>query len=96
MHRKDAVGMLFILLGLAIMLLAWSTPFLPPHIAIIIIEALVIAAASVVGAVLAWIGIQLLTTPPPKPVEELERELREEIEEIKREVMEKLKDRSRG
>ena len=37
-----------------------------------------VAVAGVLG-VLAWIGYTLATTPPPKPIEEIERELEEEL-----------------
>jgi len=40
-----------------------------------------IAVAGVFG-VLAWIGYTLVTTPPPKPIEEVEKELEEELKEI--------------
>ncbi len=96
MHRKDAVGFLFVVSGLGVALAAWSAPFLPPREALLVLEALMILAASVLGGLLAWIGIQLITTPPPKPVEELEKELREEIESVKKEVMERLKGSNRG
>ena len=33
------------------------------------------AAVAAVCAILAWIGYTLATTPPPKPIEELEKEL---------------------
>jgi predicted DNA-binding transcriptional regulator len=36
---------------------------------------LMIAVAGILG-ILAWIGYTLATTPPPKPVEEIEKELK--------------------
>jgi predicted DNA-binding transcriptional regulator len=36
----------------------------------------------VVLAILAWIGYTLLTTPPPKPIEEIEKELESELKNI--------------
>jgi len=36
-----------------------------------------IAVAGVLG-ILAWIGYTLATTPPPKPIEEIEKELEQE------------------
>ncbi len=38
-----------------------------------------IAVAGVLG-ILAWIGYTLATTPPPKPIEEIEKELEKEVE----------------
>ncbi|MCX8166088.1 MAG: transcriptional regulator [Acidilobaceae archaeon] len=32
--------------------------------------------------VLAWIGYTLFTTPPPKPLEEVEREIEEELKKL--------------
>jgi predicted DNA-binding transcriptional regulator len=33
-------------------------------------------------AILAWIGYTLITTPPPKPIEEIEKELEKELKSI--------------
>jgi len=40
-----------------------------------------IAIAGVLG-ILAWIGYTLATTPPPKPIEEIEKELEKELKEM--------------
>lgn len=40
-----------------------------------------VAVAAVFG-ILAWIGYTLLTTPPPKPIEEIEKELEEELKKL--------------
>jgi predicted DNA-binding transcriptional regulator len=37
-----------------------------------------LAAASILG-ILAWIGYTLATTPPPKPIEEIEKEIEAEL-----------------
>ncbi len=42
---------------------------------------LMVAVASVLG-ILAWIGYTLATTPPPKPIEEIEKELEEELKKL--------------
>ena len=44
-----------------------------------------IAVAGVLG-ILAWIGYTLATTPPPKPIEEIERELETELKKIEEET----------
>lgn len=36
----------------------------------------------VVLAILAWIGYTLVTTPPPKPIEEIEKELESELKSL--------------
>jgi len=43
-----------------------------------------IAIAGVLG-ILAWIGYTLATTPPPKPIEEIEKELEEELKKLEEE-----------
>jgi len=46
-----------------------------------------IAIAGVLG-ILAWIGYTLATTPPPKPIEEIEKELEEELKKLEEETKE--------
>ena len=51
-------------------------------------------AVAVVLGILAWIGYTLATTPPPKPVEEIEKELEGELKELREEVKEPSKESS--
>lgn len=44
-----------------------------------------VAVAAVFG-ILAWIGYTLATTPPPKPIEEIEKEIEEELSKLEKEV----------
>jgi predicted DNA-binding transcriptional regulator len=37
-----------------------------------------------VGLIVAWIGYTLATTPPPKPIEEIEKEIEKEMKEIEK------------
>jgi len=39
-------------------------------------------AMTAVLFILAWIGWTLATTPPPKPIEEIEKELEQELKQI--------------
>jgi len=45
------------------------------------------AVVAVVGvcAIVGWIGYTLATTPPPKPIEEIEREIEEELKKLEQE-----------
>ena len=52
-----------------------------------------VAVAAVLG-ILAWIGYTLATTPPPKPIEEIEKELEGELKELEEEVKEPPKETS--
>lgn len=44
-----------------------------------------IAIAGLFG-ILAWIGYTLATTPPPKSIEEIEKELEQELKKLEEEV----------
>ena len=52
-----------------------------------------VAVAAVLG-ILAWIGYTLATTPPPKPIEEIEKELEEELKKLEEEDKESSKESS--
>lgn len=49
-----------------------------------------IAIAAVFG-ILGWIGYTLATTPPPKPIEEIEKELEQELKKLEQELKEEKK-----
>ena len=44
----------------------------------------------------AWIGYTLATTPPPKPIEEIEKELEEELKKLEEEVKEEPGEKEAG
>jgi predicted DNA-binding transcriptional regulator len=69
---------LALLLGgiLGIVLYGWLVFFSPWSQ--VVIQVTMFAAVSAVLGVLAWIGYTLATTPPPKPLEEIEKELSKE------------------
>ena len=52
-----------------------------------------VAVVTVLG-ILAWIGYTLATTPPPKPIEEIEKELEDELKKLEEEVKEPSKESS--
>lgn len=79
---------------LAIVLYFWLL-FLPPNvrvfgmeISMFVVKATIMIWALVVFGLMAWIGYTLATTPPPKPIEEIEEELRR-LEHSNREAEEK-------
>ncbi|MCS6769663.1 MAG: transcriptional regulator [Candidatus Caldarchaeum sp.] len=81
MARDQTVGVLLLLGSLAgIAVYGWLV-FLPPipglDITVLKLTGFV-AIAGVLGIV-GWIGYTLTTTPPPKPLEEIEKELNEEL-----------------
>jgi len=50
-----------------------------------------IAIAAVFG-ILGWIGYTLATTPPPKPIEEIEKELEQELKKLEQELKKEEKE----
>ena len=49
---------------------------------IIVIQITLFIAVSAILAILSWIGYTLATTPPPKPIEEIEKELEGELKKL--------------
>ena len=62
--------------------------FLPPREGLDLLVLKLTAFALVAGllGILAWVGYVLATTPPPKPIEEIEKELEEELKRLEREL----------
>ena len=81
MSRDRQVGALLLAASIiGIIIYGWLV-FLPPLSGLDLIVLKLtgfIAVAGILG-ILAWIGYTLATTPPPKSVEEIERELNEEL-----------------
>ena len=80
MSRDQAIGILLLVASIVgIIIYGWIVFFTEWFLLLLQITGF-IAVAGVFG-VLAWIGYTLVTTPPPKPIEEVEKEL-EELKEI--------------
>lgn len=81
MARDQTLGAV-LLLGsvLGVVVYGWIL-FLPPLAGLDLLLLKLtgfIAVAGVLG-IIGWIGYTLATTPPPKPLEEIEKELNEEL-----------------
>ena len=50
-------------------------------------------AMTAVLFIAAWIGYTLATTPPPKPIEEIEKELEQELKQIETQEKEEEKEK---
>ncbi len=66
----------------------WNVPVLNMHVTDFLIRLTVMVGVLGVFGILAWIGYTLATTPPPKPIEEIEREIEEELRKLEREAAE--------
>ncbi|AKT35740.1 HTH DNA binding domain [Pyrobaculum sp. WP30] len=87
MHRDKVIGVGLMAVGvIGILLYGWLVFFSPWQVLILQLTAFV-AVAAVLG-ILAWVGYALATTPPPKPIEEIEKEVQKALEEIEKQLKE--------
>jgi predicted DNA-binding transcriptional regulator len=83
MNRDRAIGVGLVAVGaIGILLYGWLVFFSPWRIFMLQLTAFM-AVAAVLG-ILAWVGYALATTPPPKPIEEIEKEVQKALEEIEK------------
>jgi len=88
LSRDQALGILILLASIiGIIVYGWIVFFTEWFLILLRITGFV-AVAGVLG-ILAWIGYTLATTPPPKPIEEIEKELEQELREVEGESSEK-------
>ncbi len=78
MGKDQAVGALLLIAGvLGIVVYAYLV-FLTEY-ALLVLKLTGFVAVGGVLAILAWIGYTLATTPPPKPIEDIEKEIEQEL-----------------
>ncbi|MEM1598594.1 MAG: transcriptional regulator [Pyrobaculum sp.] len=87
MHRDKAVGVGLMAVGVVGILLYGWLVFFSPWSALVVQLTAFVAVAAVLG-ILAWVGYALATTPPPKPIEEIEKEVQKALEEIEKQMKE--------
>ncbi|MCQ5337194.1 MAG: transcriptional regulator [Candidatus Methanomethylicia archaeon] len=87
MHRDMLIGSSLLIVSIIIIIAyIWLVFFTAWDLLILKLTGS-IAIIAIFG-ILAWIGYTLATTPPPKPIEEIEKEIEEEMkktEETKKE-----------
>ncbi len=93
MHRDQIVGWGLFGGSLAIAIIYVWLLFFPPPIKVFgmsldvfVLKLTGAIAVCAVGGIVAWIGYTLATTPPPKPIEEIEKELEEELKKLEEEL----------
>ncbi|RLE56407.1 MAG: transcriptional regulator [Candidatus Methanomethylicota archaeon] len=85
MNKDQAVGALLLVGGIiGIIIYGWLLITYP----LIMLQLTAFIAVAAVGLIIAWIGYTLATTPPPKPMEEIEKELEEELKTLEEEEKE--------
>jgi len=91
LNRDQIIGALILAVSvIGIIIYGWILFFTEWAILLLQITGFV-AVAAILG-ILAWIGYTLATTPPPKPIEEIEKELEEELKKLEEEVKEPSKE----
>ncbi|MDW8083590.1 MAG: hypothetical protein RMI49_00085 [Candidatus Caldarchaeum sp.] len=81
MAKDQTIGALLLIASVAGILVYGWVLFIPPlaGLDIIVLKLTGFVAVAGILGVIAWIGYTLATTPPPKPLEEIEKELNEEL-----------------
>ena len=93
MSRDQVIGALILAASVSgIIVYGWILFFTEWTLLLLQITGFV-AVVAVLG-ILAWIGYTLATTPPPKPIEEIEKELEDELKKLEEEVKEPSKESS--
>ncbi|MEM0027488.1 MAG: transcriptional regulator [Ignisphaera sp.] len=84
MNKDKMVGIALVggaaILAVLIIYLLFLTPF-----DILTMKIIITLAVVLLAAVVGWIGYTLATTPPPKPIEEIEKEIEEELKKLEQE-----------
>jgi len=88
MEKDQVYGWLILLVSFAIIIGYLWLVFFPPWTGIDTLTLKLTGSAAIVFGfgIMAWIGYTLATTPPPKPIEEIEKELEKEISTQKEET----------
>lgn len=80
MSRDQLIGWVLVIVS-AVIIVLYTWLMFTDHWVIVAKITLVVAVLAVFG-ILGWIGYTLATTPPPKPIEEIEREIEEELKKL--------------
>jgi predicted DNA-binding transcriptional regulator len=85
MNKDNVIGVAILVASIAVIAVYLWLIFLPPlaGVDLFILKLTGSVAVAAVFGVLAWIGYTLATTPPPKPIEEIEKEIEKETEQEK-------------
>lgn len=92
MNRDQVIGVGLALVSAIVIVVYGVLVFRPPAWTILgmsadmfVLKLTGFVAVLGVFGVLGWIGYTLATTPPPKPIEEVEKELEEELKKLEQE-----------
>lgn len=91
MNRDQLIGGALLVVSIIVIIVYGWLVFLTQWWELILKLTGFIAIAAVFG-ILAWIGYTLATTPPPKPIEEIEKEIEQELKKLEEELKEEKKE----
>ena len=81
MSKDQVMGGLILVGSVAgILIYAWLLFMMGPAITLLALQLTGLIAVGAVLGILAWIGYTLATTPPPTPIEDIEKELEKDLE----------------
>jgi predicted DNA-binding transcriptional regulator len=80
MNKDNVIGAAILIASIAVIAVYIWLTFFPPltGLDLFILKLTGSVAVAAVFGILAWIGYTLATTPPPKPIEEIEKETEQE------------------
>jgi predicted DNA-binding transcriptional regulator len=87
MNKDQAIGAGLTVGSIAVLVVYAYLLFFTEYSVLVLKLTALIAVGAVMG-ILAWIGYTLATTPPPKPIEEIEKEIEEELKKLEQELKE--------
>ena len=99
MRRDQLVGIGMVVVSLVVILFYAVALFKPDllgeeELDFMLVKVTVFIAVAAVMGILAWIGYTLATTPPPKPIEEIEKEIEEELKKLEQELKKEEQEKS--
>ena len=87
MNRDQVIGAGLAIGSIAVLIVYIYILFFTGYDVLLMKLTALVAVGGVAG-ILAWIGYTLATTPPPKPIEEIEKEIEEELKKLEKELKE--------
>ncbi len=85
MHKDQIIGSALLVVSI-IVIIVYGYILFATRFSIALLKITGMVAVAAVFGILGWIGYTLATTPPPKPIEEIEKELEEELKKLEEET----------
>jgi len=85
MNKDNVIGAAILIASIVVIAVYIWLTFLPPlaGVDLLVLKLTGSVAVAAVFGILAWIGYTLATTPPPKSIDDIEKEIEKETEQEK-------------